>query len=81
MLWPIHLISKLKLKNYPACIPNWPTDQLRSIKIKINGKIGKSMEATKLLFHHLMLRYLPAITMKLIDLSHTMIIIVVLIFG
>ena len=39
--------------------------------------IRKSSKATKMLFHHLMLRW----TMKLIDLSYTMTIILVLIFG
>ena len=43
--------------------------------------IRKSLKATKLLFRHQMLSYLPALTMKLIELSYTMIIIAVLIFG
>ena len=55
MLWPIHLISSFNLKNYPECIPNWTTDQLRCIEIKINTMLRKSLKATKLLFRHLIL--------------------------
>ena len=33
-IWNMMNIPDSNLKNYPACIPNWTTDQLRCIKWK-----------------------------------------------